>query len=411
MKILLLVDDYLPHSTKIGAKMMHELAIALFENGHQVAIATPDYRIKSKYELDKIDQIDVYRFRSPNVKDESKIKRAINETALSFNAYKNLKSVFKENQFQLIVSYSPSIFFGPLIKKLKKKWNAKSYLILRDLFPQWVIDHGLIKEKSAIATYFRKFEKINYKAADRIGLQSPKNLDWFIEKFGLKNKAEVLYNWSSEIPIVSENKKYRNKLDLGDKVILFYGGNMGEAQDMMNLVRLAENLKEENNAHFVFAGSGNEFSLVKKSIDEKDLENVSLLDPVDQEEYRLMLSEFDIGLFTLHKDHSTHNFPGKLLGYMAQGLPILGSVNPGNDVIEIINDAGAGKVGVNGNDEHFYSNAKELIEDVELRVSQGRNALKLLEETFSIEAAVEKILSYGIKPADYTQCTLSDNKV
>ena len=366
MKILLLVDDYLPHSTKVGAKMMHDLAIAFFKNGHQVAVATPDFRISSKFELDKIDEVNVYRFRSPNVKDESKTKRALNETALSFNAYKNLKPVFKENQFELIVSYSPSIFFGPLVKKLKKKWNAKSYLVLRDLFPQWVIDHGLIKEKSAIASYFRKFEKINYKAADRIGLQSPKNLEWFNEKFGLNNKSEVLYNWSSDQPIVSEDNKYRNKLNLGDKVVLFYGGNMGEAQDMMNLVRLAENLKEEKNAHFVFAGSGNEFTLVKNAIEEKSLKNVSLLNPVDQEQYRLMLKEFDIGLFTLHRDHSTHNFPGKLLGYMAQGLPILGSVNPGNDVIEVINETGAGKVGVNGNDENFHLDAKQLIEDIDL---------------------------------------------
>ncbi len=392
MKILLLVDDYLPHSTKIGAKMMHDLAIAFFKNGHQVAVATPDFRISSKFELDKIDEVNVYRFRSPNVKDESKTKRALNETALSFNAYKNLKPVFKENQFELIVSYSPSIFFGPLVKKLKKKWNAKSYLVLRDLFPQWVIDHGLIKEKSAIASYFRKFEKINYKVADRIGLQSPKNLEWFNEKFGLNNKSEVLYNWSSDQPIVSEDNKYRNKLNLGDKVVLFYGGNMGEAQDMMNLVKLAENLKEEKNAHFVFAGSGNEFTLVKNAIEEKKLENVSLLHPVNQDEYRLMLKEFDIGLFTLHRGHSTHNFPGKLLGYMAQGLPILGSVNPGNDVIEVINETGAGKVGINGNDENFHLDAKQLIEDIDLRISQGRNALKLLDDTFSVQAAVHKIL-------------------
>ncbi|QYA24386.1 glycosyltransferase family 4 protein [Gramella sp. MT6] len=391
MKILLLVDDYLPHSTKIGAKMMHELAVAFFKDGHQVAVATPDYRISSKYELDEIDEIDVYRFRSPNVKDESKFKRAINETALSFNAYKNLKPVFKENQFHLIVSYSPSIFFGPLIRKLKKKWNAKSYLILRDLFPQWVIDHGLIKEKSAIASYFRKFEKINYKAADRIGLQSPKNLQWFNEKFGLTNKSEVLYNWSSEIPIVSEDEKYRNKLNLRDKLVLFYGGNMGEAQDMMNLVRLAENLKDEKNAHLVFAGSGNEFALVKKAIEEKALKNITLLEPVNQEEYRLMLSEFDVGLFTLHRDHSTHNFPGKLLGYMAQGLPILGSVNPGNDVIEVINEARAGLVSVNGNDHELMNNALKLIEDNRIRVKMGKSSESLLQDRFSVKAAVYKI--------------------
>ena len=55
-----------------------------------------------------------------------------------------------------------------------------------------------------------------------------------------------------------------------------------------------------------------------------------------------MLAEFDVGLFTLHKDHTTHNFPGKLLGYMVQRLPILGSINKGNDLKEIVENANAG---------------------------------------------------------------------
>ncbi|MDT0294037.1 glycosyltransferase family 4 protein [Mesonia ostreae] len=393
MKVLLLVDDYLPHSTKIGAKMMHELAMGLLERGHEVAVATPDFRIKSGYQEEKIDGVRVYRFRSPNVKHESKVKRALNETALSFNAYRNLRPVFNSIQFDKIVAYSPSIFFGPLIKKLKKKWNAKSYLILRDIFPQWVIDQGIVKEKSPVVTYFRKFEKINYAAADRIGLQSPKNLEWFNAKFGLQKKTEVLFNWSSETPINIPSDSFKRKNNLGDKVVFFYGGNMGEAQDMMNLVRLARNLKNEDKAHFVFAGSGNEFHLVEEAIKTFELSNLTLLKPVSQKIYREMLSEFDIGLFSLHKSHSTHNFPGKLLGYMAQGLPILGSVNKGNDVLEVIENAQAGYVCLNGDDEVFKDNALKLLQNNTERKQLGLNSNRLLQDKFSVQSCIETILA------------------
>ena len=47
-----------------------------------------------------------------------------------------------------IVYYSPSIFFGNAVKYLKNKFNCFSYLILRDLFPQWSVDVGLIKKNS-----------------------------------------------------------------------------------------------------------------------------------------------------------------------------------------------------------------------------------------------------------------------
>lgn len=392
MKILLLVDDYLPYSNKIGAKMMHELAISMVEEGHDVAVATPDFRLKKKYSIEILEGVPVYRFKSPNVKAESKIKRAINESLLSLTAYKNLRPVLKNDSFDLIVTYSPSIFFGPLVSKLKKKWGARSYLILRDLFPQWVIDNGLIKEKSPIAKYFRKFEKLNYKAADKIGLQSPKNVEYFQKNFSENDKAEVLYNWSNESPLKVTNGFYREKYGLEDKVVLFYGGNMGEAQDMMNLVRLALNLKYEKNAHLVFAGSGNEFDLVQNAIVENQIENLLLLKPVNQKEYRELLAEFDIGLFSLHQKHSTHNFPGKLLGYMSQGLPILGSVNPGNDVIETINDFGAGMITVNGEDDLFFKNAKRLIIESEFRKKMGQKSFNLLKSKFSVESAINKIL-------------------
>lgn len=94
---------------------------------------------------------------------------------------------------------------------------------------------------------------------------------------------------------------------------------------MMNIVRLAENLLDEKAAHFVLVGKGDEVELVRAAIEEKHLSNMTLLPPVSQDEFKLMLAEFDIGLFSLHKDHVTHNFPGKLLGYMVQQKPILGS--------------------------------------------------------------------------------------
>ena len=34
--------------------------------------------------------------------------------------------------------------------------------------------------------------------------------------------------------------------------------------------------------------------------------------------------------------HKTHNIPGKFLTYMQAGLPVLASINPGNDLMQLI---------------------------------------------------------------------------
>ena len=388
MKILLVVDDYLPHSIKVAAKMMHELAVELKHTGHEPVVLTPSDRNMQ----DSIDDIPVLYFKSGQIKNTGKIKRAVNETLLSRRAWKSCGAYFKDSRFDLIIYYSPSIFFGPLVKKLKKLWNCPSYLILRDFFPQWAVDNGIISENSPITRYFRYFEKINYDAADRIGIQSPNNLRWFADTYSLNKPLDLLYNWASAEKPDYENSKWRRKLGIENKLIFFYGGNIGHAQDMENLMRLAHSLRDEKSVYFVFAGSGDETGLVENFIKEKNLQNAVLLPPVSQDEFKEMLAEFDIGLFSLHKDHSTHNFPGKILGYMVNEMPILGSVNKGNDLKETVENAGAGFITINPDDKALLQNALRLIRDKDLREKTGENAGKLLNDRFSVDSAAETIL-------------------
>ena len=129
MKLLLIIDDYLPDSTKVGAKMMHELALELKNNGHEVSVLTPKPLQKEPLSVKKIDDINILFFRSGRIKNIGKIKRAVNETLLSYQAFKSAKKYLKENPHNGIIYYSPSIFFGRLVRKLSKLWNCKTYLI------------------------------------------------------------------------------------------------------------------------------------------------------------------------------------------------------------------------------------------------------------------------------------------
>lgn len=392
MNILLIVDDYIPKSTKVAAKMMHELALEFVRLGHSVSVLTPN-NSNEPSAIFTLDKVKIYSFSSGKIKNTSKIVRAANETLLSFRAWNSFKHEFSATRFDAIVYFSPTIFFGHLVKKLKKLWAVPSYLILRDFFPQWVIDNGMLKADSPITKYFRFFERVNYEAADIIGIQPPKNLVWFAKTNGMETKLKLLYNWAADDPVSDIQSTYRQKLGLEGKVVFFYGGNIGRAQDMMNIVRLADHLRSEPRAHILLVGSGDEVELVRNAIDDYPLRNMTLLPSVSQNEFKQILAEFDIGLFSLHRTHTTHNIPGKLLGYMVQQKPILGSVNPDNDLKPIIETANAGYVTVNGDDADFFANALKLLQDEKLRRAMGENAHKLLHQTFSVEAAAQSILA------------------
>jgi glycosyltransferase involved in cell wall biosynthesis len=392
MRFLLVVDDYLPGSIKIAARMMHDLALELIKQGHEVSVCTPDDKLRKSSLIEYYDGVQVLRFKSGKIKNVNKIKRAINETLLSYRAWSGLKTHFLANRYDIVIYYSPTIFFGPLVAKLKRLWKCKSYLILRDIFPQWVVDNGLIKNNSLIHRYFQWFESINYDAASIIGVQSPSNLGYFEKDDRYKNKLDVLFNWTTLEDVQQSSSTFRNRLGLTDKVVFFYGGNIGHAQDMLNLVRLAKSLADYPEAHFLFVGAGDEVPLIEKAIND-GVSNMTYLPSVDQTTYQQILSECDIGLFSLHKDHLTHNFPGKLLGYMQNALPILGSVNSGNDVIDVLTQANAGFVCVNGEDEKLTEFAKQLLLNIELRREMGRKAKELIVNKFSVIEVAKKLVA------------------
>jgi glycosyltransferase involved in cell wall biosynthesis len=107
-----------------------------------------------------------------------------------------------------------------------------------------------------------------------------------------------------------------------------------------------------------------------------------------------MLSEFDVGLLSLDRRLKTHNVPGKLLGYMYWGKPVLASVNPGNDLFEIIRNDKAGFCLENGDDNSLCAAVLELANDPVLRAKMGRNSRRLLEQIFSARAAADQITDH-----------------
>ncbi|MFC0229276.1 glycosyltransferase family 4 protein [Serratia aquatilis] len=393
MKLVLIIDDYLPKSTRVGAKMFHELALELNSQCHCVTVITPCCEQDQDLVIENFSNVTVWYFKSGPIKNVSKFQRVVNETLLSFKAWKAINSHIYHDSFDGIIYYSPSIFWGNLIKRIKKRCRCPSYLVLRDFFPQWVIDAGILKDGCLIEKYFRFFERITYEQANYIGLMSEKNLELFKSK-NQHYPCEVLHNWTNISSFFSQHVDYtsiRERLGLQDKIIFFYGGNVGHAQDMANLMRLARNMQHHQNAHFLFIGQGDEVVLINSLATEWGLKNFSYLPSVMQDEFKFILTEIDIGLFSLSAQHTTHNFPGKLLGYMVESLPILGSVNSGNDLQDLVNTNGAGFVHLNGEDQQLFLSAEKLYFDKCLRQKMGANAKQLMIEKFSVKSAVQLI--------------------
>ena len=393
MRVLIIADCYHPILNS-GAKLIHDLGVGFAERGHEVMILTPSDAISDPVSVRMESGLRVIRVRNAATKGTNKFFRALREASLSRNLWNRTGKLLRTDHADLIVFYSPTIFFAGLVRKLKRLWGCPAYLILRDIFPQWAVDTGLLN-KGLAWRFFRRHEIRQYDASNVIGVQSPKNLEYFRANFEEQSyRLEVLYNWGSFPVVQQRHGEWRRRLGLATKVIFFYGGNLGVAQDLGNVVRLAKRLATSQHIHFLLVGDGSEADKLKRSIVDLKLENIDIIPTLPESDYMALLSEADVGLVCLDRNLKTHNLPGKLLGYMATSKPTLASINPGNDLFEILAESQAGLCVLSGEDGKLCAAALELANNEDLRMRMGRNSHALLEKLFSVEAAVDQIVSH-----------------
>lgn len=393
MRILMLIDCYLP-ACKSGPKQIHDLGVEFVRKGHEVTVLTTTHEIGRNFDVSVEDGLRVARVKTRQIKGASKPFRGLNEVCLSAIVWRRAGTFLVENPADLIIFYSPTIFWGSLVRRLKSLWHCPAYLILRDIFPEWAVNVGVLR-RGLIYRFFRKKEIEQYETADVIATQSQGDLNYFKRHFPHRPyQLKVLYNWAtvqeSGLPVTD----YRRQLGLENKTVFFYGGNLGVAQDVDNIVQLASGLSGYPPIHFLLVGEGSEVGRLRQIIAKKNLRNIQLLPPVEQCRYISMVSEFDIGLLSLDRRLTNHNIPGKVLGYLYWGLPVLASINPGNDLFNLLERSQAGFCFVNGENEKLRAAALQLASDSQLRTQMGRNGPRLLETTFSVEAAAREILKH-----------------
>src|SRR5579863_6541326 len=133
MRILIIVDCYFP-STKSSAKLVHDLGVEFHSRGHEVMVLAPSETVRNKVEVRSEDGLRVVRVRTGKIKGANLVARAWQEVRLSRSLWKGAHDLLTSNPCDLIVYYSPSIFFGALVARLKKMWHCPAYLVLRDIF-------------------------------------------------------------------------------------------------------------------------------------------------------------------------------------------------------------------------------------------------------------------------------------
>lgn len=379
---------------------MRDLAQEVRRRGHEPVVIVPTAGLSDHWRVDTIDDVTVLRVAAPATRDLSYLRRTLGEFVLPFAAMRHLAaSPMRNVQWDLVVWYSPTIFFGPLVWWLKRRTRAHLYLILRDIFPEWAVDLGLLR-KGVAYRLLKAVANLQYRVADTIGVQTHSNVA-YLQRWHQppRRVVEVLQNWQAPAPNVGTSIVV-DQGPLAGRRIFGYIGNMGVAQAMDIFVDLAQSLQHRSDIGFLFVGRGSESARLASEARRRGLSNMLFHPEVDASEMPGLLAQCRVGLIALDPRHRTHNIPGKFLTYMLAGLPVLARINPGTDLERLIQDEGVGSCYSGDSIEELRLRAEGLIDAGDELARMAERGRRLARRLFTPQAAVERILNARFPTSD-----------
>ncbi len=368
------------------------------KEGHQVYIMFPtERREKGKTEMVSHDNVHYIKVKTLNIQKTNIIEKGLATLAIEYQFLSAVKSQLNKVKFDTILYTTPPITFTKVIDFVKKRDQAKSYLLLKDIFPQNAVDLGMMKKNGFLHQFFSKKEKQLYQVSDTIGCMSPANVSFLLKHhpYLSPKKVEVNPNTIEPIPYqeITEDKKQkiRQKYNIPNGVQLFiYGGNLGKPQGLSFLKDTLLAQKNNQKAYFLVVGSGTELVDMQSFFKENKLANAQLYEFLPKKEYDDLVSVADVGLIFLNRNFSIPNFPSRMLSYLENALPMIAATDANTDIGSVIENNHCGFYVLSGDLQSMNEKIQWFCDNN--HQSMKKNALQLLENDYLIDKTYQLII-------------------
>lgn len=370
------------------------------DNGHQVYIVSPrERRLKKPTEYRKENGVHLLKVKIGNIRQNNLIEKGIATLMIEGQFLRAIKKHFEDITFDLVIYSTPPITFEKVIRYIKKRDKAKSYLLLKDIFPQNAIDLNMFSKNSIIYKFFRLKESRLYNISDFIGCMSQANIDYLHKQNPQISGGylEICPNSINPTPIekdVNQIARTREKYNVpNDRIVFIYGGNLGKPQGINFLIDCLHANKSNQHVFFIIVGSGTEFNKVKAYFDKEQPTNALLLKELSQKDYEELVNSCDVGLIFLDHRFTIPNFPSRLLSYMQSSMPVLAATDSNTDIGHVMKQGGFGLWCESNNIEQFNKNLQQLYYS-KVRREMGRNARAYLEQNYTSKHSYDIIMNH-----------------
>lgn len=389
---LLYIHQYFKFPDQSGGTRSYDLATSFVKRRINVSVIssmTDNEGAKGKWTEFEREGIKFYMFNCP-YNNKMSFKDRI-KAFISFMWHATIKAQ-KINCDCILATSTPLTIAVPA---LLRKWVKKTPFIfeVRDVWPEVPIKMGFIKNEFVIKLLYL-FERIIYKNAFTI-IPLSTGMDINIKKRYPNNKSIVIPN-ISEVSRFSEIKEHvKLNLLLDGKKVILYAGTFGNVNGLKYVVDLAyATFSIDESVCYLLFGDGKEKQDVKEYAMRKGVlsKNFFLFDSVRKQELPYLYSIALVGTsFVIDNSSLWDNSANKFFDALAAGKPIV--INYLGWQADEIRKSNIGYVLPPKISVEAAKSFVEYISDVQLIKEQGKNALDIARNKYSLEIAVDKYIS------------------
>lgn len=378
------------------------------DEGHNVFVVSPvERRFRENTRIVYQEGVTILNVKTLNQTKTNYIEKGLGLLLIERQFLRAITKYLRARKFDLVIYTTPPITLTGVVKYIKSTSRAKSYLLLKDLFPQNAVDLELFPKNGLLHRYFRKKECELYDISDHIGCMSMANLEYILNNNSRVSKCKVEVNPNSIEPSYKAMEIQR-RIELRNiygiplhSTAFIYGGNIGVPQGIDFLLEVLESNRNNKNVFFVIAGDGTEYPRVSAWKKEVKAKNVLILPSLLRSIYNDLVQTCDVGLIFLDHRFTIPNYPSRLLTYLEYKKPILAATDNSTDIGKDAESMGYGFWTPSNDVKTFNAQIDKFSQNPQLASSMGERGYNYLIENFTVSNSYKIIMNHFEKEPNH----------
>jgi colanic acid biosynthesis glycosyl transferase WcaI len=330
--------------------------------------------------------VDVRRCRATTLDKNKLVFKLINLITISISIFSAALFSFRRGDIVIAVTNPPLLPYGmALACKLK---GARYVLRIEDVYPEVLTRVGMLKADSLAARLMDRASRWLYNSCDRIIVLGRDMEKLAVAKLRKRqDRVSLVTNWGDTdtiVPLPPEQNLLLGKLNLRGCFVVQYCGNIGRTHGIKDIAEAAELLAAEADFQFLLIGWGARKKWAIEQKQSKNLENLTILDPIPAEQFCDGLNGCSVAIISFSSGMAGISVPSRMYNVMAAGKPILAVCDDDSELAAVVREDDIGWVIPPGRPDLIASAVRAAQASPDRLRAMGERARKAAEMKYTL---------------------------